>query len=69
MQMFDQAYVTTRGGPMQSTRTIVMFIYNQAFSGGYELGYASAISVMLFVLIILLSMLGNRLTKSTGDAA
>ncbi|MEA5014871.1 MAG: sugar ABC transporter permease [Candidatus Limiplasma sp.] len=67
MQMFDQAYVTTRGGPMKRTQTVVMYIFEKAFGGKYELGYASAVSVLLFVVIIVFSLMGNRLTRSEGD--
>lgn len=50
-QVFDVVYVTTGGGPLFKTETIVQYIYQRGFSPSYELGYASALSVELFVII------------------
>jgi multiple sugar transport system permease protein len=63
MQMFDQAYVTTRGGPLFKTETAVIYIYQRAFSQPFELGLASAISVMLFVVIAVLSLTANGIIR------
>ena len=41
-QVFDQAYMLTKGGPGNSTITLVYYIYNKGF-GGLEMGYASAV--------------------------
>lgn len=59
-QVFDQVYVATHGGPMHRTETAVQYIYSRAFSPPYELGYASAIAFMLFVVIAVLSLTLNR---------
>lgn len=61
MQVFDQPYVMTRGGPGDSTRTVVMGIYDAAFRN-LELGYGAAISVVLFVLILVVTALQFRLS-------
>lgn len=50
-QVFDIVYVTTGGGPNFSTETIVQYIYNRGFSAPYEVGYASAMAVELFIII------------------
>lgn len=55
-QVFDQIYVMTRGGPGYSTMTLVQQIYNAAFQN-YEMGYASAISVVLLLLVASLSFI------------
>lgn len=55
-QVFDQIYVMTRGGPGYSTMTLVQQIYNAAFQN-YEMGYASAIAVVLLSLVASLSFL------------
>ena len=56
-QVFDQIYVMTQGGPMFSTETLVMYIYNVGFkSQPYNLSYASAIAVILFVIILVISL-------------
>lgn len=56
LQMFDQAYVMTQGGPLNRTETLVQYIYDRGFqTAPYDLGYASAISVYLFVLIAIIT--------------
>lgn len=51
IQIFDQPYVMTRGGPGDATRTVVMTIYESAFKN-LELGFGSAIAVVLFLVIL-----------------
>lgn len=62
MQVFDQPYVMTRGGPGDSTRTVVMAIYDAAFRN-LDLGYGAAISVVLFTAILLITALQFRLSN------
>lgn len=50
-QVFDVVYVTTGGGPLYKTETMVQYIYLRGFSAPYELGYASAMCVELFFVI------------------
>ena len=59
MQVFDQVYVTTGGGPNFKTETIVQYIYSRGFTSPFELGYASAISAVFFAIIAFLSLLLN----------
>jgi len=59
-QVFDQVYVATRGGPMFRTETVVQYIYTRAFKAPYELGYASAIAFLLFLLIAVFSLILNH---------
>ena len=54
------------GGPLNSTLTVVLYIYQVAFSD-FNLGYAAAISVILFVLIFTLTLLQLRLTQRRVD--
>lgn len=49
-KVFEQVYIMTGGGPGYSTMTLVQQIYNAAFRS-YEMGYASAIAVVLFILV------------------
>lgn len=49
-QIFDTVAVTTAGGPINATRVIYYYIYEMAF-GRFEFGYASAISVVLFLVL------------------
>jgi multiple sugar transport system permease protein len=51
MQIFDQPYVMTKGGPGDSTTTAVILIYQSAFQN-LDFGYGSAISVVLFILLM-----------------
>lgn len=55
LQAFDQIYVLTGGGPYRSTQTIVMEIYQSGFKD-LELGFASALSYVLLVATLLLSL-------------
>ncbi len=54
-QVFTQIHVMTQGGPLQSTSVIVYTIYQQAFEG-YRMGYASAMALVLFVVIFVLTL-------------
>ena len=56
LQVFDQVFVTTQGGPQFKTETLVFYIYRTGFSMSYNLGYASAMSVLLMILIVAVSM-------------
>jgi multiple sugar transport system permease protein len=56
LQVFDQVYVTTSGGPQYRTETLVQYIYKTGFAGPFDLGYSSAMSVVLMVFIIIASL-------------
>lgn len=62
LQVFDQPYVLTRGGPGDSTRTAVMVIYETAFQQ-LEFGKASAIGLLLMLLIMLVTAVQFQLSK------
>jgi multiple sugar transport system permease protein len=55
LQAFDQIYVMTGGGPYESTQTIVMEIYDSGFRK-LELGFASALSYVLLLITLILSL-------------
>jgi len=55
LKAFDTIFVITNGGPGTSSETINMLLYQTAF-GYYDLGYASAMVLVFFVLIMLLSL-------------
>jgi multiple sugar transport system permease protein len=55
MQLFDLLYTTTRGGPLNSTQTIVYYIYELAFQT-QRLGYGAAAAYLLFVVTLLLTL-------------
>ena len=54
-KVFGQSYVMTGGGPYGSTRVLVQYIYETGFSY-FKMGYASAMSVILFLIILVISV-------------
>lgn len=62
-QVFGQSHLITRGGPNDATQVLVRYIYQTAFRNG-EMGYASALSVFLFVVMLLFSLLQIRSQRS-----
>jgi multiple sugar transport system permease protein len=66
LQLFDQVFVLTQGGPGGSTKPIVYYIYDEGF-GLLKMGYASAISFVLFVVIMLASLLNMRFNKDSSQ--
>lgn len=59
-QVFDQIMVMTKGGPANSTMVSVLYIYKQGFEF-LNMGYASALAVVLFLIIFVLSLAQLRL--------
>ena len=60
-KVFVPMYVMTpTGGPGRSTTTLVFYLYDQGFKGHQDLGYASALAYILFVIILILTILQNR---------
>ena len=55
MKVFAEIYVMTKGGPLNSSKTIVYYIYERAFEN-LDLGFASAMAVVLLVIVLLLSL-------------
>lgn len=56
MQVFAQPYIITAGGPGNASRTVVMYLYETAWKF-FRFGYASAIAVVLAVIMILVTAL------------
>ena len=61
-QVFDLAFVLTKGGPGDATNTMVMYIYNQAFQF-FHMGYAAAIAWVLFGIIFVVTLCQHQLQK------
>jgi multiple sugar transport system permease protein len=55
LQVFDEIYVTTRGGPLRATTVIVYYLYDQAFNL-FHAGYAAAVAYVLFVATLVLTL-------------
>lgn len=62
LQLFDQVYVMTGGGPLFGTETLVTYLYNRGFVL-FDMGYASAIAWVLFGFIMIVSVLQLRLFR------
>lgn len=62
MKVFESIVVLTNGGPGDSSRSVVMYIYEQAFES-FDFGYASAISVTLLVIVGLVTLLQFRTSR------
>jgi multiple sugar transport system permease protein len=59
LQIFDQAYIMTAGGPLNQTTTINLLIYQAAFTN-FNMAYSAAMSFVLFVMIFVLFLVQNR---------
>ena len=62
-QVFAAPYIMTQGGPEDKTRFVAMFVYDQAFQY-HRLGYASAVAAALFLVIVVLTLLAFRISRS-----
>ena len=62
-QLFAEPYVMTQGGPLNSTYSVVMFMYEEGFRW-WRIGFASAIAFVLFVIILAATMVQIRLQRS-----
>ena len=63
LQLFEEPFVMTGGGPLDSTLSVSMYVYQQGFTF-LNLGYASAIAYALFVAIVVLAAIQFRLLRS-----
>ena len=62
-QIFDTVAVTTQGGPINATRVINYYIWDLAF-GQLDFGYASALAVVLFLILLGVSLVQLKLTRA-----
>jgi multiple sugar transport system permease protein len=58
LQFFEEAFVMTKGGPLDSTRSVTFYTFDQFGFGNY--GYASAMSYVLFLAIVILTLVQFR---------
>lgn len=61
-KVFEEVYIMTQGGPLNSSKTIVYYLYEQAFQE-LEMSYACTIGLVLFLVILGLSILNLKLTN------
>ncbi len=55
-QVFNQAYIMTQGGPNNATQFYIYYLYTKAFTDS-EIGYASALAWVLFVVVLVITIL------------
>ncbi|MCD8230547.1 MAG: sugar ABC transporter permease [Clostridiales bacterium] len=64
MKLFTQPYVMTQGGPKNSTKTLVYYIYTQGFQQG-NFGYACAVASVFFIIVVVMSLSMKKLIAET----
>ena len=62
-QVFDTVAVSTTGGPADASNVLQMYIYQKAF-GEYDFGYASALSVALLIILVIITAIQYKLTRA-----
>ncbi len=68
VQIFTEPFTLTSGGPDLSTMTVMLLIYNYAFNNG-DFGASSALSVILFVVLVILSLTYFGITRRFNTGA
>jgi multiple sugar transport system permease protein len=66
LRIFTQVVNMTRssgGGPLNSAKPLVLYIYDTAFRS-FDMGYASALTVILFIIILLITLIQMRVTRN-----
>src|SRR5260370_9793643 len=64
---FDLVYVMTNGGPGHATELLITYIYKTGF-GQTRFDYAAALTVVQFLLLVVLTMLANRLAGGNAGS-
>jgi multiple sugar transport system permease protein len=59
-QVFDAMYVMTGGGPVRASYSLVYLLYDSGFKF-FDFGYASAIGIVLFLIVLIISLVQRRL--------
>ncbi|MEN2997768.1 MAG: sugar ABC transporter permease [Brevinematia bacterium] len=67
-QAFGSQYVLTGGGPAGATKTIVYYIYNNAFQW-FQMGYAAALSVFLFIVMMIFTIVQWKLSQESTTSS
>jgi multiple sugar transport system permease protein len=68
LQIFAEVFVMTRGGPLHSTTTVVYYLYEEAFYR-FNLGYASAVAYLLFLITLALAWVQMKTVRPAGPEA
>jgi multiple sugar transport system permease protein len=62
LRVFSQIYIMTNGGPANASATVIIYIYRIGFRD-FDLGYAAALSLMLFATILIVTVVEMRLLR------
>jgi|GraSoiStandDraft_43_1057313.scaffolds.fasta_scaffold11234_2 lactose/L-arabinose transport system permease protein len=65
-KIFNEPYVLTGGGPLNSSLTVLLYLYNQGFQA-FKLGYAAALAYVVVGIVLVLSLAQFRLLRETDD--
>lgn len=68
LQIFAEVFVMTRGGPLHATTTVVYYLYEEAFYR-FNLGYASAVAYLLFIVTLALAWVQMKVVRPAGPEA
>lgn len=63
IKAFELMFVMTKGGPIDSTKTVVYYLYESAFQD-LRMGYASAVGFMIFIIIFIISIINIKITDA-----
>jgi multiple sugar transport system permease protein len=66
MQFFEEPFVMTKGGPLDGTISVALFIYKEGFQFS-QFGYAAAASFSLFIMIIIITLIQFKFRKSDTE--
>jgi len=62
LKVFDQMYIMTSGGPNFTTRSVLQYVYDEGFTN-FRVGYASAVSMLFFLVVLAVSAVWFRLVQ------
>ncbi len=66
-KLFIQPFVMTQGGPLDATKTLVYMVYEEGFKFR-DVGYSSAIAIVFFVIVLVISIVQRKLVKETQES-
>ena len=64
-QLFAEPYVMTQGGPLNSTLSIVLYMYQEGFRW-WNMGYSAALAFILFIIILIVSLIQLKVQRETA---
>ena len=62
MQVFTEAFIMTKGGPIDSTLFYNLYLYNKAFQD-FNMGYASALAWLLLIITLIITSIQFKMSK------